>query len=192
MIIDHLNLHSIRNKFFDFEELAFNEIDICLISETKIDDSFETHNFLLTDIFFRRGRNRNGGGLILYVKENILKNEVLNLSYKKSNRKGDIPVKVLKDSFNIYSKEPITIINSCLEKGLLYSLMNFKKVMCRPFSRKMKILIRRIMDQSASYIICQKVFERLLYKHVDNFMESKFLPYLCGFKKNHISQHLLL
>ena len=33
---------------------------------------FETPNFRLTYMFFARDRNRNGGSLILYMKENIL------------------------------------------------------------------------------------------------------------------------
>ena len=126
-----------------------------------------------------------------HITEKEIKNEILNLSYKKSDRKGDSPAKVLKDRFNIYCKESTTIINRVLKKGLLYSLMNQKKVICHSFSGKTKILIRRTVDQSGSYIICQKIFERFLYEYVNNFMASKFLPYLCGFRKNHFSQHLL-
>ena len=37
-----------------------------------------------------------------------------------------------------------------------------------------------------------KIFERFRYKQTDNFMTSKCLPYLCGFRKNHNSQHSLL
>ena len=34
LIIGHLNINSIRNKFLDFKELILSDIDICLISET--------------------------------------------------------------------------------------------------------------------------------------------------------------
>ena len=37
-----------------------------------------------------------------------------------------------------------------------------------------------------------KVFERILYKQIDSFMENKFSPYLCGFRKNHNAQYSLL
>ena len=36
MISGHLNLNSISSKFFDLKEFVLNEIDISLISETKI------------------------------------------------------------------------------------------------------------------------------------------------------------
>ena len=45
-----------------------------------------------------------------HITEKEIKNEILNLSYKKSDRKGDSPAKVLKDRFNIYCKESTTII----------------------------------------------------------------------------------
>ena len=37
-----------------------------------------------------------------------------------------------------------------------------------------------------------KVFERILYKQIDTFMNAKFSPYLFGFRKNHNAQYTLL
>ena len=51
MIIAHLNLNSIRNKFTCLAEVIRNHIDILMISETKIN----VHN---TD------RNSYGGGIV--------------------------------------------------------------------------------------------------------------------------------
>ena len=36
------------------------------------------------------------------------------------------------------------------------------------------------------------MFKKVLYKQIDSFIENRFLPYLCGFRKNHNSQYLLL
>ena len=47
-----------------------------------------------------------------HVTEEEIRNEILNLFYKKSTGKGDIPAKNLKDSINVYSKEITTIISS--------------------------------------------------------------------------------
>ena len=44
-IIGHLNINSIRNKFSGFKDLVLKETDICLLSETKIDDSFPNSQF---------------------------------------------------------------------------------------------------------------------------------------------------
>ena len=36
-----------------------------------------------------------------------------------------------------------------------------------------------------------KVFERILYKQIDSFMENTFSPYLCEFRKSHNAQYSL-
>ena len=49
-----------------------DNIDILLISETKIDSSFPTVQFHRDGYtIHRRGRNENGGGLLLYVREDV-------------------------------------------------------------------------------------------------------------------------
>ena len=53
-------------------------IDVLLVSETKIDDSFPTGNFLIDGFStpYILDRNSNGGGLMLFVKEDIPPNIV--------------------------------------------------------------------------------------------------------------------
>ena len=52
-----------------------NNIDKFLISETKIDSSFPTAQFHINGFTtYRRDRNENGGGLLLFVKEDIPSN----------------------------------------------------------------------------------------------------------------------
>ena len=45
VIIGHLNINSIRNEFSGFKDLVLKETDICLSSETKIDDSSQIPSF---------------------------------------------------------------------------------------------------------------------------------------------------
>ena len=40
VVIGHLNVNSLRNKFEAVEELVQNKVDICFLSETKIDETF--------------------------------------------------------------------------------------------------------------------------------------------------------
>ena len=72
LIIGHLNINSIRNKFLDFKELLLSDTDICLISESKLEDSFPDQQFHLNGYkMFCKDRNKFGRGLILFAKENI-------------------------------------------------------------------------------------------------------------------------
>ena len=72
MTIIHLNLYSNRNKFFDFKELALNGIEICLISETKIDDSFRNSQFSIDIYVLSKRQKQEWWKFNLYMKENIL------------------------------------------------------------------------------------------------------------------------
>ena len=69
----HLNINSIRNKFGTLSLIFKNNVDILMISETKLDDSFPTAQFLLHGLSapYRLGRNSKGGEILLYVREYI-------------------------------------------------------------------------------------------------------------------------
>ena len=71
-IIGHLNINSLLNKF-EMLELIKDKIDIFLISETKLDSSFSSGQFVIQgySALFRLDRNQNGAGLLLYVRKNI-------------------------------------------------------------------------------------------------------------------------
>ena len=73
LIFGHLNTNSLRNKFDLFSEQIKGLIDILMVSETKFDDSFPKGQFLIDGFHspFRFDRNKNGGGIMLYVREDI-------------------------------------------------------------------------------------------------------------------------
>ena len=76
LIFAHLNINSIRNKFDNLSQLIRGKIDVLLISETKIDDSFPKGQFLIDGFSapYRLVLNYQGGGLMLFVREDILSN----------------------------------------------------------------------------------------------------------------------
>ena len=73
IIIGHLNINSIRYKFDFLKEIIGDNIDILLISETKIDDSFPVGQFIINRFHtpFRKDRNDKGGGLIFFIRDHI-------------------------------------------------------------------------------------------------------------------------
>ena len=68
LIIGNLNINSIPNKFDQLKFLIKDKVDILLITETKLDSTFPETQFLIP---FRKDRNRHGGGLLLYIREDI-------------------------------------------------------------------------------------------------------------------------
>ena len=70
--IGALNVNSLTNKIEAVQELITNNIDICLLSETKFDENFPNQQFNTSNYkTFRRDRNKHGGGLSFYINENI-------------------------------------------------------------------------------------------------------------------------
>ena len=53
-------------------------IDIMLLSETKLDNTFKSSEFIMDGfhIPIRKDRDRNGGGLLLYINEDIAATEL--------------------------------------------------------------------------------------------------------------------
>ena len=72
LIIAQLNINSLRTKFESLSFMIKDNIDILLTSETKIDTLFPTAQFHIEGFtIYRCDRDANGGGLLLYVREDI-------------------------------------------------------------------------------------------------------------------------
>ena len=124
------------------------------------------------------------------VSELHVKKEILNLSSKKATRICDIPAKILKYSINTYlSKLPI-LINNCLKKGVLPNDLKLADITL--IFKKEDSLNKKNCRPVNIPPHLSKVFERVLYEQIDSFMENKFSSYLCGFRKYHNAQYLLL
>ena len=64
-IIGHININSIRNKFEILKSMLSEVLDVLMITETKLDNSFPEQQFHIEgfNILFRLDRNRHGGRL---------------------------------------------------------------------------------------------------------------------------------
>ena len=73
IIIAHLNMNSVGNKFDISADIVKDNVDILMISESKLDDSFPDSQVLRQGFGkpFRLDRNRNGGGIMLFIRSDI-------------------------------------------------------------------------------------------------------------------------
>ena len=64
LLIVHLNINSIRYKFEYLKNIIDNNVDILLISGTKLDNTFPNGQFLMNSFHlpFRKDRTEKGGG----------------------------------------------------------------------------------------------------------------------------------
>ena len=72
-IIAHLNINSISSKFEPLVSLIKETIDLLLVTESKLDDTFPADQFQIEGFLrpIRLDRNRNGGGLIIFAREGL-------------------------------------------------------------------------------------------------------------------------
>ena len=72
LICAHLNINSVRNKFDLLSDIIKNNIDILMISETKLDSSFPNAQFRNGySEPYRLDRNGNGAGILAFIREDI-------------------------------------------------------------------------------------------------------------------------
>ena len=87
VVIGQININSLRNKFDFLSSLISGNIDILLITETKLDNSFPEAQFHIEGFAspYRLDRNANGGGILLYVREDISSKLLRNTSFRNNN-----------------------------------------------------------------------------------------------------------
>ena len=72
-IVAHLNVNSLRNKFDSLAGQMTGNIDILMVSDVKLDESFLIGQFIIKGFGapYRVDRNANVGGIVLLVREEI-------------------------------------------------------------------------------------------------------------------------
>ena len=70
--------HFSYSKFDNLKLIIQGKIDILVITETKTDSTFPLNQFAIQGYSkpYRFDRNRNGGGVFIYVRENIPSREL--------------------------------------------------------------------------------------------------------------------
>ena len=73
LVTAQLNINSYRNKSASLSTMIKYYVELLLISEIKTDSSFPTAQFHIDGYTIpRRDKDENGGGLLFYVREDVL------------------------------------------------------------------------------------------------------------------------
>ena len=122
LILGQLNINSLRNKFEALKSIVSGNLDILVITESKLDDSFPKQQFFMEGFSppFRLDRNANGGGVLIYVREDITCKELRDHS-PQMNIEGIFLELNLKRSkwllFGGYNPNKDNIVNFCKGVG---------------------------------------------------------------------------
>ena len=73
LVIASLNINSVRNKFDQLKLLVKDYLDILILEETKLDETFPEGQFYIDGFLppFRKDRNSYGGGVMIFVRDSI-------------------------------------------------------------------------------------------------------------------------
>ena len=72
-VIAHININFLNPKFEPLKDMIKDNVDILLVSETKLDDTFPDGQFFIEGYKepIRLDRNRNGGGLLCFIHDDL-------------------------------------------------------------------------------------------------------------------------
>ena len=86
VIIGHINRNSIRNKSESLVKYVGNNIDILMVSDTKIDDTFPESQVLMESFStpYRLDWTAKGGEIFLNIRQDILFKYIKKITVNKS------------------------------------------------------------------------------------------------------------
>ena len=118
-----------------------------------------------------------------------MKNEIQKLNVKKSSAFGCIPVTILKDCIDAYLVHLTNSVNHSVQTSV--SQQNLKQAELIPLYKKLDPLNKGNYRPASLLPNVSKVFERIIYRQINSYMEDKLAKCLTGFRKSHGTQHSL-
>ena len=129
IVVGQININSIRNKFDHLMAAVSGNIDILMITETKIDSTFPVNQFYLNgyNVLYRNDRNTNDGGILVYIRDDIRSRII-----ESENLPSSFAGLVIELSFNLKKwllicsynphrnniKEHIRVLSRCLNQNI--------------------------------------------------------------------------
>ena len=124
-----------------------------------------------------------------HITRKSLQEEIKKLDSSKSTS-GDIPIKIIKEYVPFYIDPLLASFNTAIDNSTFPNLLKVVDVtpVFKKGDKNDRSNYRPISVMKAFAII----FERLLFKQLNDYIEAKFSPLLCGFRKGHNTQHALI
>ena len=155
-VIAHLNINFLDPKFEPLRDMIKDNVDILLVSETKIDDSYPEGRFFIEGYKepIRLDRNKNGGGLLFFVHDDLECKEI------KSH-------KLTKKTEGIFLK--LTIRNT---KWLIMGGYNPKKENIKSFLDQIGKELDKFLPNYENLLLLGDFNSEMCEEHMKNFCET--------------------
>ena len=105
LILAHLNINSLRNMLDALKLLIKDKIDILAVTETKLDETFPVAQFCIEGFKppTTLDRTAHGGGIVVYIKENIPSKLLEKLNFECDNEGIFFELNLRKNKFLFFS-----------------------------------------------------------------------------------------
>ena len=123
------------------------------------------------------------------MTEGQVREEIMNLDDSKATLIGDISVDILKSTVDIHLSFITNSINLSIKKGYFPEELKLAEV--SPIFKKKDDLGKENYRHVSVLPHVSKVFERIMYHQINDYMKDKLSKQLTGFRKNHSTQRSL-
>ena len=128
-----------------------------------------------------------------FAREDV-KKEMINLNVKKSSTNGSIPATILKQCVGVNLLFLTKAINHAITENTFPEQLKKSEVI--PLHKKeenYKYPLKKENYRPVSLLPhVSKVFERMIYKQINIYMQDKLSKHITGFRKSHGTQHSLM
>ena len=124
------------------------------------------------------------------IEQDDLQKEIYNLNPNKSIPFNDIPINIMKGCNDIISPYLTNLFNDSIESNIYPDSLKLAEV--TPAHKKDETTNKNNYRPISLLPCVSKLFEKLLYEQIYNFIEKFLSPYLCGFRKGYSTQDCLL
>ena len=123
------------------------------------------------------------------ISESIIY-EIFSLNTSIATPKDSIPIKILKDNYDIWGYKLVIDFNNSIKNGTFPNNQKYADV--SPIFKNEDKLDKSNYRPVSILVALSKIFERLLYYQMNAYMNPKLSIYQCGFRKNMNAQNCLL
>ena len=175
-------------KHLHIERKEFDSKNVKLSSNAVLSavNKFQNHPSVLK---IKSNRTYSGFSFRPVNYDEVLK-ELKNLDVSKTTQLEGIPTKIVKENLNIFATFLTKDINKCIRKGEFPDKLKIADI-TQAFKRGDKHDKSNYRPVSILPIL-SKVYEKCLYKQIENCMENILSNFQCGFRKGFNTQQCLI
>ena len=183
------------NSYFTnaIQELQINEFITEVVPDENMDDightilKFNKHPSIIK---IREKMTTNYSFSFCNTSLSNIESKITNLNINKPTTSNNIPAKILVGYKDIYSKFIVTFYNNCISESSFPDTMKMADI--TPAHKKDVKTDKRNYRPVSILPSISKIFERIIYEDIFQYMGNKFSPYLCGFRNGYSTQHCLI